>query len=361
MRKLLFALAAMLSWTGVGAHDHDIVEIAAKVLPSVTYIEVERYIEQHAISLDNDDVDQQVIKRHVNISPIIGSGFVIEGNFVITNYHVISYVLNHPESKIWVYFYNENDDVSIKYLATVVGYDEITDVALLSIPGEHQGVELCASGSIKIGSNVFSISNFYGIKFSVTTGIVSSTNRADTRFPYVSQLQLQIAAGSGSSGGPVFNELGQVASMNHTVLSMDGNSSINNSMLSTVAFSIRSDVILSTIMRIEKQGGGAVEHPDLGVLLVSFGQSSRLYQDTNDGENIFDGLMVKSEDYGPNSTPFEVGDIIVELDGLSFSSPRLFFIYLDTQYKVGDSIKLLVYRNGRIINMTMKLQAARRI
>jgi serine protease Do len=183
---------------------------------------------------------------------VIATGFVIEKNYIVTNYHVIEDVVR-KSANISVYFYETNNK---KYTAKLVGYDEVVDIALLKIEGVHPSACICAVDELRIGQEVFSISHFLGIEFSVTSGMISSVHRSDPRFPYIHYVQLQLVQGNGSSGGPVFNSSGKVVSINQSIISMVPVTESTNTgrMLSSVAFSIRADVVNESITRIKKEG-----------------------------------------------------------------------------------------------------------
>src|SRR5207302_338753 len=104
-----------------------------------------------------------------------GSGFVIKKEgFIITNYHVVK-----GARELKVQFMQETDPA--EYDASVVGYDEAEDLALLKIPNE-KGKEfptlpLGKSDDLMLGESVVAIGNPYGQTNTVVQGIISGLHR----------------------------------------------------------------------------------------------------------------------------------------------------------------------------------------
>ena len=132
MKKLIVCLLTLTFSQPI--HAHNLADVIEEVLPSVTYIEVERHVTRKVIDTSNKTVTN--IKERSGSSA--GTGFVIEGNKVVTNYHVISRGVQDHE-KIYVKFFDNN---GVRYEATVLGYDEVADVAILQIEGNHSSLKI---------------------------------------------------------------------------------------------------------------------------------------------------------------------------------------------------------------------------
>jgi len=296
------------------AYAHNLADVIEEVLPSVTYIEVERNIIRKRV----DAATKTIVEIKEKATPSAGTGFVIEGNLVVTNYHVISRAIRDNE-KIYVKFNMNN---GVRYEAIVVGYDEIADVALLGIEGKHPSLKIATgSEAMRMGDDIFTISNYYSIRHSATQGIVSSNDRVDTRYPYIRLLQLQILQGSGSSGGPVLNNKGEVVALNHKILSMvpgDVFKTASPSLMSMSAFTIRGDDLMRAIKRIKEDG--VVKRMDLGLFVVSYGMNSERYLEdpVPDSTGIAGVLILAVDKDGPEQ--FRRNDIVVSVDGKRFTS-----------------------------------------
>lgn len=136
-----------------------------------------------------------------------GSGIILsEDGFIVTNHHVIE-----GADKIAVTLYsesgmNENDS----YVATLVGSDSTTDIALLKINATGlPKASFINSDDVLVGETVYAIGNPGGIELStsITQGLVSGLNRYIGSFGYI---QTDVAVNPGNSGGALVNVHGQV-------------------------------------------------------------------------------------------------------------------------------------------------------
>jgi len=144
----------------------------------------------------------------------VGSGVVFEyagEKLVLTNAHVIE---NADEIKII-------DVNGNSYTATVVGSDELLDIAVLRIDGDTSGLATAVLGdsdTVEIGDWAIAIGNPLGLSYTVTLGIISAVNR-DIAKPsgvgtYNNLIQTDAAINPGNSGGPLVNANGEVIGIN---------------------------------------------------------------------------------------------------------------------------------------------------
>src|SRR5690606_11880517 len=148
----------------------------------------------------------------------VGSGFIIsEDGYLITNHHVV--------------FGADQITVTLNdrrvFPATVIGTDELSDMALLKI--EAQGLPAVTFGdseAVKVGEWVLAIGSPFGLEFSAAAGIVSAKGRSvpGNQTSYVSFIQTDVAINQGNSGGPLFNLAGEVIGINSQILSSSGGS-----------------------------------------------------------------------------------------------------------------------------------------
>ena len=343
MKKLFVCFVALIAWST--GHTHDMGEAMEKVLPAITYIRASQFQTVKEVN----PVTKEVTEKTVQVTPVVGTGFIIEGNIVVTNYHVISKAVTNG-TDIYVSFIESNE----RHKAAIIGYDKIADVALLRLEGEFPSVTIDNCECLHMGQEVFTISHFYGIGWSATNGIVSSTERDDPRYPYIKNIQLQILSGSGSSGGAVFNTDGDVVGLNRAIISMNVSalSTGNRSQLSMVAFPVRGDSLIDSIKRIKNSH--IVMRVDLGVQLIEFGSDSGYH--VNENPDFFTGVVVfaKSKD---SLTPLRTSDIIISVDKNTFTSPSELLEYLDRKYEPGDVVKFYVYRDEQVINIDVTLES----
>ena len=158
----------------------------------------------------------------------IGTGFVVsEDGYILTNAHVVS-ESGQTASSVTVVFKGE-DEEGAQVPATIVGSDESTDVALLKIdPSQAPAftvVKLGDSSTVAVGEQVVAIGNPLGLDFSLSSGVVSATDReleSPNGATITGGIQTDAAINSGNSGGPLFNADGEVIGINEQIASQGG-------------------------------------------------------------------------------------------------------------------------------------------
>lgn len=147
-----------------------------------------------------------------------GSGVVISSDgYIVTNNHVIE---NADEIEVVL-----NDNRS--YQAKVVGVDENTDLAVLSIDEENLvAINYGDSEKINIGEWVLAIGNPYEFRSTVTAGIVSAKGRniniLNGSYRIESFIQTDAAVNPGNSGGALVNLNGELVGINTAIASPSG-------------------------------------------------------------------------------------------------------------------------------------------
>jgi S1-C subfamily serine protease len=134
-----------------------------------------------------------------------GSGFLIsDDGYIVTNYHVIK---NGVYVQAITY---EQKTIP----ASVIGYSQNLDMALLKISGTYDSLKLEDSNDIQLGEKVIAIGNPYGLEFSVTAGIISAIQRAGIN-GIKAYIQIDAPLNPGNSGGPLINKNGKVIGINN--------------------------------------------------------------------------------------------------------------------------------------------------
>jgi serine protease Do len=147
----------------------------------------------------------------------LGSGVVLSADgFIITNNHVIE-----GADEVLV---RTNDDR--EWSAKIVGADAKSDIALLKLEGDVQGltpVKVGDSGALRLGETVLAVGNPFGVGQTVTMGIVSAKDRADMGIvDYEDFIQTDAAINPGNSGGALINTRGELVGINTAILSRSG-------------------------------------------------------------------------------------------------------------------------------------------
>ena len=158
----------------------------------------------------------------------IGTGFVVsEDGDILTNAHVVS-ESGQAASSVTVIFKGSGSE-GTRVQGTIVGADESTDVALITIdPSQAPAlvpVTLGDSSKVAVGEEVVAIGNPLGLDFSLSSGVVSATNR-DLQSPngatITGGIQTDAAINPGNSGGPLFDARGDVIGINEQIDSQSG-------------------------------------------------------------------------------------------------------------------------------------------
>jgi S1-C subfamily serine protease len=130
-----------------------------------------------------------------------GSGFIVSNDGrIITNYHVIknasSAIVKLPDGAFYV-------------VEGILAYDKDRDVALIKARGQNfHTVTLGNSDHIRVGEAIVAIGNPLSLESTVSSGIVSGIRDAEEKGGKFLQITAPISPGS--SGGPLFNMVGEV-------------------------------------------------------------------------------------------------------------------------------------------------------
>src|SRR4051812_48098605 len=186
-----------------------------------------------------------------------GSGFVFDDRgHILTNNHVVE-----NSEKITVAF---NDGVEAS--ATVVGTDPQSDVAVIKVDNtSYRPLQRGVSSKLKVGELVMAVGSPFGLSQSVTTGIISATERNDVGInAYESFLQIDAAINPGNSGGPLVDMSGRVVGINSAIMTGSrgfGSGGGNDG----VGFAIPMDLAANMADRLIKDG--KVRRAGIGVVL----------------------------------------------------------------------------------------------
>ena len=265
----------------------------------------------------------------------VGSGFIISADgYILTNAHVVD-----DATEVTVKLTDKRE-----FKAKVIGADKRTDVALIKI--DAKGLPVVKTGNPennKPGQWVVAMGSPFGLENTVTAGIISAKARRLDGDSYVNFIQTDVAINPGNSGGPLINLNGEVIGINSQIYSRSGG-------YMGISFSIPIDTALQVKDKLQKFG--KVSRGKLGVVIQ--GMDKDLAQSF--GLDKSEGALVNSvEQDGPAAKAgLQAGDIIQQVDGTkvddSADLPRLIGNRVP-----GDSVKLKVWRNKAIRDITVKL------
>ena len=214
-------LKATSSTTSKGTMDvTDIVKSAMPSIVSITSKSVEEVENYFGMFGGRNSIQQQEVES-------AGSGIIIGKNdselLIATNNHVI----DGAETVSVSFVDNET------YEATIKGTDSDKDLAVVAVPlssissdtmSQISVATIGDSSKLEVGEQVVAIGNALGYGQSVTTGIVSATNRTldsedgEASYDGISLIQTDAAINPGNSGGALLNMNGEVVGINSAKL-----------------------------------------------------------------------------------------------------------------------------------------------
>lgn len=293
--------------------------VVKKVMPSVVSIAIES-----ANPEDGDNVENNLtfdVERG-----FIGSGFIAdEEGYILTNRHVIE-----KAKQITVTTSNGQT-----YTAELVGSDDVLDVALLKIDDveELQAVSMADSNLLETGDFILAIGNPFGLKNTVTTGIVSAKGRDMKETPFDDYIQTDAPINQGNSGGPMFNVKGEVVGLNTLIYSKQGNSL-------GVGFAIPSNQLKPIYQALKTKGFVSRSSMGIDVKETIFEEKPALIIS-----------MLKDEDLCEKND-LKVGDIILSIDGEPVYTAKSFkekIAWTDPE----NPMEAAVWRDGEIYEKTL--------
>ena len=284
-----------------------------------------------------------------------GSGFIIGGDGkILTNSHVVA---NEHQLEVTL------SDQS-KYKARLLSRDESNDLALLQIEPRKKlpWLRLGDSEGLQVGQKVLAIGNPFGLDGTLTTGVVSALAR-DIRGENDQKLegliQTDAAINMGNSGGPLLDSAGDVIGINTAILGPNGGS---------IGIGFAMPINRAKLMLDDVQAGR--KRPQLGVSVIA------VAGDYADALNLptQGGLLITEVERGSaaeraglrggnqmvqigNAQISVGGDLIMAIDGRPVDRNDAISRAL-ARKRTGDSVELTIFRNGRTINVRVKLSDA---
>jgi len=284
-----------------------------------------------------------------------GSGVIykVDGDkaFIVTNNHVIE---GAKQLEVTM------QDGS-KEQAQLVGSDVWTDLAVISISSKDVKTVATFGNSdvLKQGETVIAIGNPLGLEFygSVTTGVVSGKDRSvpvDLNGDKVADwqqevLQTDAAINPGNSGGALVNLAGELVGINSM--------KIAESSVEGLGFSIPINSAIPIIEELERNG--EMKRPTMGISLVDLTDVPAFYQQQTLKlpQDVTTGVVIT--DVVGNSPASKAGvqqyDVIVEMDGEKIETSIDLRKHLYNDKKIGDKLTMKVYRQGKLVEVTLTL------
>ncbi|TAE54215.1 MAG: PDZ domain-containing protein [Nostocales cyanobacterium] len=271
-----------------------------------------------------------------------GSGFIIDASGqILTNSHVVD-----GADKVTVTLKDGRT-----FDGQVLGEDPITDVAVIKINANNlPTLALGNSSTLQPGEAVIAIGNPLGLNNTVTSGIISATDRSssdigasDKRVDY---LQTDAAINPGNSGGPLLNARGEVIGMNTAIIQG--------------AQGLGFAIPINTVQKISQEliSKGRVDHPYLGIQMVTLTPEvkERIRNRFGDQINLSADkgvLLVRIVPQSPAAQDgLRAGDVITAMNNQPVTKVEDVQKIVENS-QVGNSLPVEVNRNGRTINLAV--------
>ncbi len=334
-----------------------LIAIYKRVNPAVVNIRVIQRVDGSGLGLPDvpgmqDDTDQ--------FQQGVGSGFVMDNDgHIITNNHVV-----------------ENaEDVQVTFAdgtivrATVIGTDPDSDLAVIHVDPSQSPlipVELGDSDRVQVGQRALALGNPFGLRGTLTTGIVSALGRSlalgrvsaaiGGRFTIPELIQTDAAINPGNSGGPLLDSQGRVI----------GVTTAYEANASGVGFAVPVNTVRRVVPELIKSGHYAypwlgISGTDLSLDLIEamnlpVRRGAVVTEVTPDSPAAKAGLRGNDETVDRSGRKIEVGgDVVTAIDAQTVERFDDILVYILRHAEVGQTVTLTIVRDGRQQTVQVKL------
>ena len=333
---------AKLTTSSSSTGTSDIATIAKNAMPSI--VSITNMSVQEVQSFFGGTQQQE--------STSVGSGIIIGQTdselLILTNNHVVE-----GNEKLTVSFV-DNESVE----ANVKGTDSTKDLAVVAVKisdvkdstmDEIAVATMGDSSKLEVGEQVIAIGNALGYGQSVTSGIVSATERTLDGYEGGTLIQTDAAINPGNSGGALLNSNGEVIGINTAKVATDSVEGIGYA----IPISDASDTIQNLMNQETKTKVSEAEQGYLGIQGVDVSdESAKMY---NMPTGVYISYVVKNG--GAKQAGLTKGSVITGLEGTTISDMNSLKEQLQ-YYRVGDKVKVTVQvpgNNGEYTEKTVEV------
>ena len=265
-----------------------------------------------------------------------GSGVIVtEDGYIVTNYHVIQ-----GANKVQVTLHNGET-----YPAVIVGGVDENDIAVIKINAKGLKVaQFGDSSTVKVGDTAVAIGNPLGqLGGTATSGIISALDRTLTiENRTITLMQTDAAINGGNSGGGLFNDKGELIGI------VDAKSS--GVGIEGLAFAIPINTV-DDIINDLIENGKVTTRPVVGITIQDVSEANA----QNYGLEAAGVYVAQVTGENAKQAGFQQGDRIISIDGTKISDSQT-FISKVRQHKVGDTVTIVVSRQGQEIEIKTVLE-----
>ena len=269
-----------------------------------------------------------------------GSGVIVkEDGYIATNYHVIQ-----GATKVDVTLHNGDS-----YSARIIGSDAENDIAVIKI--DAKGLKTATIGdssTVQVGDLAVAIGNPLGqLGGTATSGIISALDRTlNVEGTTLTLLQTDAAINGGNSGGGLFNSKGELIGIVESKASAVG--------VEGLAFALPINNVSGIINDLIENGGNgqtAKATPAVGIVISDVSEENAQYYGLESA-----GVYI-AQVTGENAqrAGFQEEDRIISFNGTEIKGSSE-FISLVRKCKVGDTVTIVVSRNGQQMEIKTVLE-----
>ncbi|MCD6115919.1 Do family serine endopeptidase [bacterium] len=328
--------------------------VAKEILPTVVSISSEKVIKRSADQSQFGPLFRDFFGREFKFNVPktqklrgLGSGVIVsKDGYILTNNHVIE----------------DADDITVtlndkrSYKAKIVGRDPLTEVAVIKIDGSNlPAARLGNSDAIEVGEWVLAVGNPLELNSTITAGIISAKGRdiniISSRTPSESGgsyaienfIQTDAAINPGNSGGALVNLKSEVIGINTAIATKTGG-------YQGYGFAVPINLARKIMNDLIKQGYVTRAYLGIGMRNVDEAVAERFNLSTPKGvyvDQVVDGSPAQKAGLKPL-------DIITKLDGKEVSQGNEIQSTIALK-NPGDTITLTILRDGKIMNVKVKL------
>jgi putative serine protease PepD len=308
--------------------------VAKKVVPSVVSVTIQQAM-----------VDFNGNQSYAKVGT--GSGVIIRPDgYILTNNHVVE-----GADRVVVTVGLEDK------VATVVGTDPSTDLAVIKIDGSgYPAVEAGSSKDLQVGQFVMAVGSPFGLEKTVTSGIISALQRSEQAqgqtandiTTYTNLIQTDAAINPGNSGGALVDEQGKLVGLNSLIQSPSGG--VGAAQSAGIGFAIPVDFAIDIANQLITSGKATHTYIGISTETVDENLASQY------GLPMKSGALVRFVAPGaPGETAgIKRGDVVVKIGDTRVTGVADVFASI-RDHKVGDTVPFEVVRNGQTMTISVKL------
>ena len=304
------------------------------------------------VNISNIGLNYDFFYRAIPAESGSGTGFLIDDSgTIVTNYHVVE------NARKLIITLSDNS----QWAGELIGADPNNDLALIRIdapPSNYDYLSFSNSKDIVVGQKVLALGNPFGLRLTLTTGIISALGRtiaAKNGRKIEGIIQTDAAINPGNSGGPLLDSEGKVIGINTAIIGTSGSVGIG--------FAVPSDTALRIIPDLRQYG--YVRRPWLGIEPIPTVYLQRIGIDVPEGVLIARVVKGASADLagllGANKTVkvgnYKVpwgGDIITHINQTKVTTMEDLAQQIETR-RSGDLINIKLIRDESVLSIKVEL------